>query len=192
MQLRPLLSNIRFYVLSFSIVYSLLIYIWVVMTIPDRTVQNIRLTQDYALLAAACLYFALLAGPFCYTIKVFPYRSQYIKARRALGVSAFYFAFLHFCVAFFEQLGGFGGLAFLSNNYVIALSLSATALVILSLLAATSFDSVVKKMKFKRWKLLHRLVYLAGICILIHAAMLGTHFQDLSEPIPQLFITGLS
>jgi len=53
-------------------------------------------------------------------------------------------------------------------------------------MAATSFDFVIAKMTFKKWKLLHRLIYLAGIFILIHALLLGTHFRDLSETIPQI------
>lgn len=167
-------------------------YFFVLIFFHSDTLQKIRLTEYYAFFAISFLYLALLAGPFCYNIKTFPYRAQYLKARRALGVSAFYFAFLHALLAFFEQLGGFAGLSFLSNTYLLAISLSATALVILGLLAATSFDRMVKLLKFRRWKLLHRLVYLAGIFILFHALLLGTHFQNLSDPIPQIVFTALA
>ena len=33
-------------------------------------------------------------------------------------------------------------------------------------------------MTFIRWKLLHRLVYAAGIFVLIHALLIGEHFQN--------------
>lgn len=189
---RALLHNIRFYVLIFSIILSAGIYFWAILSFDSLRLQIIRLTQIYSLTAVGYLYLTLLAGPFCYTFKGLPFRSQYIKARRALGVSAFYFALLHACFAFFGQLGGFEGLFFLSNKYLLAISLSFTALVILAIMTVTAFDSVIEKLTFPKWKMLHRLVYLAGIFILIHALMLGTHFQDLTESIPQVFLTALA
>ena len=189
--IKSLSHNIRFYVLCFSILFSFAVYLIIISLYPLEQLQIIRLTQIYALTAVIYLYLALLAGPFCYMFGWFPFKAQYLKSRRALGVSAFYFAFLHTCLAFFGQLGGFEGLGFLSGKYLIAISLSVTALTILLFMAITSFDKVINWMKFKRWKLLHRLVYLAGILILIHALMLGTHFQNLWEFIPQAFFTAL-
>ncbi len=43
-----------------------------------------------------------------------------------------------------------------------------------------------------KWKPLHRLVYVAGVLIVMHAVQLGTHFVDLSEAIPQLFFAALA
>ncbi len=114
-----------------------------------------------------------------------------MKARRAIGVSAFFFALLHENLAFFGQLGGFSGLSFLSSKYLLAISFSSIALVILFLMAATSFDFVIVKLTFRKWKLLHRFVYLAGFFIMIHALMLGTHFSDLSGLIPEIFFVAL-
>lgn len=182
-----LFRNIRFYVLVFSGLFSGAVYIWAILTFPDRpNIQIIRMTQVYALTSVTYLYLALLAGPLTYTFNFLPFRQHYLKARRAIGVSAFFFGLLHGSIAFFGQLGGFEGLAYLSSNYLIAISLSFTALVILSAMAITSFDFVIARMKFKRWKMLHRFVYLAGIFTLIHALMLGTHFRDLSATIPQI------
>jgi DMSO/TMAO reductase YedYZ heme-binding membrane subunit len=189
--IKSLFNNIRFYVLAGSIVFSLFVYLYIITVIPLEQLQIIRLTQVYALSSLAFLYLALLAGPFCYTFKRFAYRGPYLKARRAIGVSAFYFALLHSSFAFFGQLGGFEGLGFLSNKYLLAISLSFTALIILFLMAATSFDFIIAKITFPRWKMLHRLVYLAGIFILIHALMLGTHFEDLFGFVPQLVFVGL-
>ncbi len=184
-------SNIRFYVLVISLSISLLIYIWVKQTIPGEILQTIRLTQIFALLSITYLYFALLIGPINYMFRWLPYRAHYVKARRAIGVSAFYFAVIHAYTAFFGQLGGFGGLQFLSSKYLLAITLSTTALLILTAMALTSFDGVIEKMKFTRWKLLHRLIYLASILIVIHALMLGTHFSDLSNIIPQIMFIAI-
>src|SRR5258708_1943827 len=169
---RSLFTNVRFYVLIFSVLLSVGFYLYVRLTIPEGALQIIRLTQYYALSALTYLYLAVLAGPLMYVAKWFPFRAQYLKARRAIGVSAFYFGLLHALLAFFGQLGGFAGLFFLSGNYLLAISLSFTALVILFLMAATSFDAMVTKLTFPKWKLLHRFVYLVIVLILIHALML--------------------
>ena len=176
--------NIRFYVLAASFLLSAALFLYI-----DRTT---RLTQIYALAAVTYLYFALLAGPLCYTFKFLPFRGHYLKARRAIGVSAFYFGLLHACLAFFGQLGGFKGLGFLPGKYLLAISFGFTTLVILSLMAATSFDYLIRKLTYPKWKMLHRFVYLAGILVIIHALMLGTHFSNLSENIPRLFLVALS
>ena len=187
---RSLLRNIRFYILAFSVTLS---FVYLVYTFSSFTGSTalIRLEQLFAFTATIFLYLALLAGPFCYTFRSFPYRAKYLKARRAIGVSAFYFAFLHFCITFFYQLGGVGGLSFLSGKYLFAISLSFTALLILASMAATSFDKIIEKMTFPKWKRLHRLVYLASFFILIHVLLLGTHFADLSGWIPQLYFYAL-
>lgn len=187
-----LFSNIRFYTLLFSILISGIIYCFI-MSSPalSSQAQIIKLEQIYALTAVIYLYLALLAGPLCYTFPAFPVKEEYLKARRALGVSAFYFALLHSCLAFFGQLGGFAGLPFLPENFLLAITLSFIALIILSLLAATSFDAVIKKITFPRWKFLQRFVYIASMLILIHAVMLGTHSRDLSSSIPFLFFIAI-
>lgn len=177
------LTSVRFYVLLFSGILSVAIYHWVTSSV-ERPLQNLTLVQYYALTAMIFLYLTLLAGPFCYTFRSLPLRAQYLKARRAIGVSAFFFAILHVYRGFFGELGGFGGLQFLPGNYLLAIMLSLTALIILFLMAATSFDFMVAKLTFPVWKKLHRFVYFAGIFILVHALLIGSHFRDFSTPIP--------
>lgn len=147
----------------------------------------IRLTQLYGLTALGYLYLTLLIGPLMHYFYSFRFRNHLLKSRRAIGVSGFYFATLHSSIAFFGQLGGFPGLGFLSNTYLIAITLSFIAYIILLTMAGTAFDWVIARMKFKKWKLLHRLIYLAILLIVIHGLMLGTHFMDLSSSIPQIF-----
>lgn len=181
--MRALLSNNRFYILIFSGILAIGSYFYFMETISSSQLQIIRLTQIYAFFAVLYLYLAMLVGPLSRFING-PFIQNWLQARRGLGVSAFFFALLHASFAFFGQLGGFGGLPFLSSHYLLGISLSFTALLILTVMASSSFDWIVSKMKFKKWKWLHRLVYLAGIFILIHALLLGTHFHDLSEDIP--------
>lgn len=181
-----LLGNIRFYVLIFSFTLSVAIYLWVIQTTQNQTLQTIRLTQTYALTAATFLYFTLLAGPLTYQFRFLPFRVHYMKARRAIGVSTFYFALLHGRLAFFGELGGFPVLPILSLEYLLAITLGFSGLIILTLMAATANDFMVRKLTFARWKFLHRFIYLVGIFILIHALLIGGHFQDLGSAIPRI------
>lgn len=187
-----LFKNIRFYVLSFNVLLAIGVYLYYHLTIPDSTNQIIKLTEAYALLALLYLYLALLASPFTRFFTFFPWRGQYLRARRAIGVSAFFFGLTHASLAFFGQLGGFEGLFFLDSKYLIAISLSTLALIILACMASTSFDYMVTKLTFPRWKMLHRLVYIAAIAILIHALLLGSHFANLSELIPTILFIMIS
>ncbi len=178
-----MLQNTRFHILLITGVLVVLIYVYVVLAFQTTQLQIIRLTQIYALTSVAFLYVTLCIGPLSRLMQG-SFIQEWLHARRAFGVSAFLFAFLHANFAFFGQLGGFGGLFFLSPYYLLGISLSFISLTILGFMASTSFDSVVAKLTFKKWKRIHQLVYIAGIFILIHALLLGTHFHDLSAFIP--------
>ncbi len=180
-------TKIRYFVLISSLTLSGLVYIFVKTNYSDN-LATIRLTQIYALLAILYLYLAIIASPLFSVFPNLSFRPTYILARRALGVSAFWFAFLHANIAFFLQLQGFQGLGFLSSKYLTAISLSFFALIVLSIMTLTSFDKVITKLGNKKWKALHRTVYFAGVATLIHALMLGTHYSNLYEFIPQITI----
>lgn len=190
--MKNFLYNIRFYVLCTSVLVSLIIYILVSQMIAPGYPQVVALEEWYGFLSLLFLYVTLLAGPFCYTFHKFLYRKQYLNARRALGVSAFYFAYLHTSISLFGQLGGFSGLGFLDTSILYAVILGAIALFIMLLLTITSFDFAVDKLTFPKWKLLHRFVYLAGILILLHVALIGNHFSNLSGIIPQITFIALA
>jgi sulfoxide reductase heme-binding subunit YedZ len=187
-----MLRNIRFYILLASGLFSGIVYLWVNAVYADNAIQITKYTELYALTAVVLLYITLLIGPVRFIWKTMPYSEQVNKSRRALGVSAFYFALLHACFAFFGDLGGFEGLSYLGNTYLWAIILSFIALIILYLLAITSFDAVIQRMTFKRWKILQRFVYLAGVLILVHALLIGSNFQKLSDIIPQISFVALA
>jgi sulfoxide reductase heme-binding subunit YedZ len=92
-----------------------------------------------------------------------------LKVRRALGLYAFLYAAIHFTIflaldyQFDWQLIG---QTILEKRFILV---GATALVILAALAATSFDWFKKRMG-KKWKALHRMVYLAGALVVLHFA----------------------
>jgi len=186
-----LVKNIRKIVLGFSFLLAILIYYLVKTKVPSESLQITRLAQAYALTSVTYLYFALLASPLYSLLPNLPFKALYFTARRAIGVSAFFFSATHAAIADFGLLGGPLNFFALPNKYQLAIVFSGTALFILTLMASTSFDSMQKRLG-RNWKKLHRFVYLAAAAILIHALMLGSHFIDLSSTIPKIFFIALS
>ena len=94
---------------------------------------------------------------------------QALTVRRALGLYAFLFAATHFMIFIWIDYGL--NLEFLladiSDKLYIFIGL--TALIMLTLLAATSFKWWMKRLG-KRWKSLHKLVYLAAPLVVLHFA----------------------
>lgn len=175
---RRLLKNSRFWILAIAVTASVNIAGLVQLLVPAGSLQTIRMEQLYGFIALALLYIAILTSPLTKVFPNIPGKSAYLHARRAIGVSAFYYAFLHVYLTFFQQLGGFGGIKYLSHTYRLAALLGVCALGVLAIMAATSFDWVVKHMGYKYWKLLHRLVYLASVAILLHVLLIGPHFDN--------------
>lgn len=169
-----LLDNSRFYILVFSFLLSLATVAWLRLNIASDQVFYIRLQQVFGLASVAWWYLALVISPVGYIVG--QRRIGGLKfARRAIGVSAFYFAVLHSVVAVFGQLGGVQQITYLPELFKWSLGLGLVALVILLILTITSFDAVVKYMTFVRWKWLHQLVYLGGVLAMLHIWMIGTH-----------------
>lgn len=89
--------------------------------------------------------------------------------RRLIGVGAFVYALLHAGVqVLYVYDGGFGTLAKEIRKPFQFTGL--IALVILAVLAATSFDSAIRRLGSRHWKNLHRLVYCAAALAAYHQA----------------------
>jgi DMSO/TMAO reductase YedYZ heme-binding membrane subunit len=189
--LNKLLSNSRFWILTSGIVLSLNIAGFVQFLIPAGSLQPIRIEQWFGFISLGLLYAALLASPLTKVNPELPFKTSYLHARRAIGVLAFYYALLHGLVAFFNQLGGFAGMQYYSDTYRLALLLGAGALAVLAVMTMTSLDWAVKVMGFTKWKLLHRLVYGAGIAVLVHVALIGSHYDGINA-LSMLTIVGIA
>jgi sulfoxide reductase heme-binding subunit YedZ len=90
-----------------------------------------------------------------------------LQVRRALGVYAFLYAFMHFLVFIWLDYGLDLSLlpgAILEKPFVLV---GLAALTILTALAVTSFDWWKKRLG-KNWKRLHRLIYLAAPLVIVH------------------------
>jgi sulfoxide reductase heme-binding subunit YedZ len=92
------------------------------------------------------------------------------RLRRVLGVTAFTYALLHFL--FYVGVDKFFDWATISKDLTKRpfLMVGFAAILCLAPLAITSTDGWVKRLGFRRWKLLHRLVYLAAALAVFHFA----------------------
>ncbi len=146
------------------------------LTIASDQLLYIRTEQVYGLMSLLLWYVALAISPLTY---VFGKQrlARLTFARRAIGVSAAYFALLHLGVALWGQLGGLSEIGYLPPLFKWSLGAGVAAVAILLIMALTSFDSVIRFMTFIRWKWLHRLGYIGGVLAILHIWMIGTHLE---------------
>ena len=89
------------------------------------------------------------------------------RHRRTVGVSAFFYALIHLGFQIIHEGGWPTIWTDLRKPFLLA---GAATFTILAVLAATSFNRVVRWMGGRRWKNLHRLVYLAAVLAAYHPA----------------------
>jgi DMSO/TMAO reductase YedYZ heme-binding membrane subunit len=135
---------------------------------------DFRDTQCFAAIAALCLYTTLLVGPLYALFPGLRFRSAALAARRALGISTFWFAALHAYFGFFRFIGGFEGLAYWSGYFRRSLACGLVALVILGILTAASLPPAAARLG-RGWKPMQRSLYAAAILTLAHAVTVTVH-----------------
>jgi sulfoxide reductase heme-binding subunit YedZ len=171
----PLTHNLRFYVLSSAILLSFISAATLRNSISNDQLYAIRLEQLYGLCSVILIYCTLILSPLQKIYGASGVMGYALFARRAIGVSAAYYAVLHAIVALWGQLGGLQNVIYLPKFFQVSLSLGAIALLILLVLAVTSTDKIIDFMTLRRWKQLHRCLYLGSVLILVHIWMIGTH-----------------
>lgn len=185
-----LFKNVRFYIISSALLLALGIYVLVKNFVPVDLHMS-RLVQIYALTATVYLYLTLLISPLLHTFRSIPFAGTLVQSRRGLGISAYIFAALHAYIVIFINIGGISRFLSLPEQFLFPMRFGSIAFFILTLLALTSFDSVMRKMGYRTWKWLHRGVYIASVSIMVHALLLGSHFVNLSDAIPRIFTVAL-
>ncbi len=94
-----------------------------------------------------------------------------IQLRRMLGLYAFFYGCLHF-LCFYSLDRAFSISSTLheivARKYI---WFGLTALLVMTPLAITSTNAMIKRLGGKRWRALHRLAYVAAICGVIHYYM---------------------
>jgi sulfoxide reductase heme-binding subunit YedZ len=129
---------------------------------PDPT-ANIELTTGYDTLLILILSLAITP-----LRRLIPALSLLIQFRRLLGLFAFFYGTLHM-ITYVALYAGFDVNTMLSD---IAkrkfITIGVAAWLLLLPLALTSTTWAIRKLGGKNWQRLHRLVYLAAICGVIH------------------------
>ena len=110
----------------------------------------------------------LLASLAMTPLRVLFHWSWPVTLRRLLGLFAFFYASLHFSVwlvldHFFDwrQMGA----DIVKRPYI---TVGMTALVLMIPLAVTSTAGAIRRLGGGRWQWLHRLVYVIGVCAVLH------------------------
>jgi DMSO/TMAO reductase YedYZ heme-binding membrane subunit len=177
-----LLRNSRFYILTGSILASGIMFAFLRLTSVSDQLFLIRAEQTFGFISLGYWYLALIISPLGHAIG--KHRTKHLEfARRAIGVSAFYYVLLHSVIALWGQLGGVGELKNLPTIFQWSLLGGAVAFFILGLMAATSLDIAVRVMTYRKWKWLHRFVYLAGVLAMLHIWTIGTHLAYTADQI---------
>ena len=129
---------------------------------PDPT-ANIELTTGYNTLLLLILSLAVTP-----VRRLVPRLSWLIKFRRLLGLFAFFYGTLHMLtyVALYAGFDVHAMVADIEKRRFI--TMGAAAWLLLLPLAATSTTWAIRKMGGKGWNRLHKLVYAAAVCGVIH------------------------
>jgi len=102
---------------------------------------------------------------------------QALKFRRLLGLFAFFYVVLHVSsYVVVDQYFAWGEIwkDIVKRTYI---TLGMAALLILIPLALTSWNAMVRRLGGRNWTRLHRGVYIAAICAVIHFIMMRKGFQ---------------
>ena len=108
-------------------------------------------------------------------------RNGLVKLRRLIGLFAFFYALIHFSIFLvFDLELSFGDLAHevMKRPYI---TVGFSVLLLLSTLAVTSPQAMVRRLGGKRWQALHRLIYLAAVGGVVH--FLWAQKKDIRLPL---------
>lgn len=131
--------------------------------------------NDLGLWSIRILFVALLITPF----RQIAGWTSLIQLRRMIGVASFAYALAHFLFYALDKSLQFGVIAQeIALRYYLAIGF--VALLVLSALAATSTDGMIRRLGGKRWVALHRLVYAAGALAAVHFFIQAK--ADVTEP----------
>ena len=128
---------------------------------PDPVAEVLNRLGLYAI----CLLFCSLA---CTPLQLVLGWKWPLRVRRMLGLFAFFYACLHLSTYLFVDQGlDFGGIAKdISKRRFVTVGFAAWCSLVP--LAITSTQAWVRRLGYRRWKALHRLVYLAGALACVH------------------------
>ena len=124
----------------------------------------------------------------CITLTVTPLRrftgwNWVIRLRRMLGLFCFFYALLHFTTfLWFDHFFDWGAIwkDVLKRPFI---TVGFMTFLLLVPLAATSTNGMIKRLGGKRWRWLHRLIYLIAPLAILHFWWMKAGKNDFAEPI---------
>jgi len=142
---------------------GLLVWGAVTNTLGADPTSHVALTTGYTTLMLLTITLAITP-----LRKLSPWLSWLIKFRRLLGLFAFFYATVHM-LAYAGLYAGFSPQTMMDDIAKRKFITSGVATYLLLLpLAFTSTNWAIRKMGGKRWNRLHKLVYVAAACGVIH------------------------
>ena len=141
---------------------------------PNPAEYLIRSTGDWTL---RFLCFTLLVTP----LRVICNMPELLRFRRNLGVLTFFYALMHaLCYSVFDMGLEWDEIVLdIAKRPFIAVGFAGA--VLLSLLAATSFNAAIKMLGAARWRSLHRAVYAIAVLAILHFFWMRSGKQNFSE-----------
>jgi DMSO/TMAO reductase YedYZ heme-binding membrane subunit len=169
--------SFRFRVYVAAVAYVVAVFALTYVRGDAGDLRTIRVVEGFGLGALAALYTALVVGPLYKAFPGLPGSGTILKLRGGFGHVAFVLGFAHASVAFWGLLGGLSGWPFLGATYKTATLLSLIALLLLAILFVFSLGGYMQKV-LVRFSWLSKVAYLAGLLVLVHVALIGSHFRN--------------
>ncbi len=110
-----------------------------------------------------------------------------VRYRRMLGLFAFFYASVHFSIYLAIDLGGFWTQVLAEIAKKPYITVGFTAWLVMLPLALTSTRAMQRRLG-RNWLRLHRLVYLAGVCGVLHYLWLVKSGNTLAVSEPMLYL----
>jgi len=144
---------------------------------PNWSAALIAARQLYGLWALGLLIGTMTIGPLLAVFPRIPLKSQLAMGRRALGICSSIFALFHTACYLVPTLLKNWRLLYQPGAFwIVGLVFGLVAAAIMLALAVTSRDRVVVSMTPKRWKKLHRTIYILLPLTIIHSVFVGSDF----------------
>ena len=159
--------------------------VWILCSIPFcyLAIQTLSLSPNNALFwkqslvicgytAAGLLALTLCAAPMHKHLPQSHLFTVLNQRKREIGLSSFFYAVIHAFSYFIKKSITTGQLPWKFLLHPVILP-GILALVILLILALTSFNYWIKKLTWTKWKTLHRAVYIAEAAVFLHMVLRG-------------------
>ncbi len=143
--------------------------------VPESPNKIFYFVGVYATIGLAATLFAVCLSPLARVVR-HPLVVSLLLNRRYIGLWGYAFVVTHLVLVYGNLLGGSLAVLWQPEGFMLLLGLA--AFTILTALACTSTDAMVRHLGGQNWKRLHSLVCLAIALAVVHAFNLGTVVFD--------------